>query len=40
MSIVIERLKKLLDNREDMDVRVLLLQSALGEITNSKDLGK
>lgn len=40
LTTAIERLIKLLDNREEMDVSMVLLQSALGKRINSKALGK
>lgn len=40
MTTATERFIKLLDNREEMDVRVLFLQFAFGERTNSKALWK
>jgi len=40
MTTAVERLIKLLDNREEMDVTVLFLQSALKKRMNSKALGK
>lgn len=40
MTMVIDRPVKLLANREEVDVRVPFLQSALGERTNSNTQSK